>query len=786
MKRFKNAGIAALVFVLSASITFGAFDPCLHKDVLAYDSGSVLIDQSDIEAAIADFEAYKEEAISGIDSYVASHQSARLMSYLGTIDPMGIQYNTTVTYRDNINSFDTYMDHIWDEISLIDDMDRFDAHRQDAVSAIDEYAQGRTSARLTSYLQTVDFMSYTYEPSMSYDSNAMAFDGFVSEVWEEIYLIDDMDRFDAYKQDIISDIDSYLAANPSQEASAYLQNVDIMGFPYETSMSYYNNVAALDSYVSDVWANIGIGEDIDRFEAHRQDAINAIDEYAQGRTSARLTSYLQTVDFMSYTYETSVTYDQNVTAFDNYVSTVWRDIFLIEDMDRFDAHRQDAINEINEYAQGRTSVRLNSYLQTVDFMSYTYETSVSYDMNATAFDNFVSEVWGEIFLIQDMDYFDFYKHDCISLIDEHARSLNIPAVDNYLSSIGNALMEYPYNTSLPLEANLSAFDDEVDRIYSDIGMQQNIYNFETYKTEILGSATPDTFVTDEAWIAYQNVANELRDFPYITNMSYEDNVSRFNTALAAAVAQIDISGDIDDVNGIFEPINLPTYTFLDGEDSVWNEDSSDASEGLTFRCEGAIDSFRGILIDGVEVDPSSYTTYEGSTYCVLSEELLTTLSSGEHNLVFVYVDGISEVTHFTTNVSSGNEVTTVPAETANASANTTTTPVTTTAAAEATTTATSAEVLGETRETSAASAANASAETSAADRSDVNTVAAPAEPSSPVAQDNTATPTPAPAASSTTSTGEANNGTFLTGMLLVAGAAIVMTKRTKKNTSSND
>ena len=178
---------------------------------------------------------------------------------------------------------------------------------------------------------------------------------------------------------------------------------------------------------------------------------------------------------------------------------------------------------------------------------------------------------------------------------------------------------------------------------------------------------PDTFVTDEAWIAYQNVANELRDFPYITNMSYEDNVSRFNTALAAAVAQIDISGDIDDVNGIFEPINLPTYTFLDGEDSVWNEDSSDASEGLTFRCEGAIDSFRGILIDGVEVDPSSYTTYEGSTYCVLSEELLTTLSSGEHNLVFVYVDGISEVTHFTTNVSSDNEATTVPAETANAS-----------------------------------------------------------------------------------------------------------------------
>ena len=168
--------------------------PCLHKDVLAYDSGSVLIDQSDIEAAIADFEAYKEEAISGIDSYVASHQSARLMSYLGTIDPMGIQYNTTVTYRDNINSFDTYMDHIWDEISLIDDMDRFDAHRQDAISAIDEYAQGRTSARLTSYLQTVDFMSYTYEPSMSYDSNAMAFDGFVSSLgcidfFDEIFQI---------------------------------------------------------------------------------------------------------------------------------------------------------------------------------------------------------------------------------------------------------------------------------------------------------------------------------------------------------------------------------------------------------------------------------------------------------------------------------------------------------------------------------------------------------------------------------------------------------------------
>ena len=780
MKRFKNAGIAALVLMLSASITWGAFTPCMTRDVLAYDTGSVLTEEGDIATAIDDFEAYKQLAASEISSYATSHPSARLRDYLDTVDLEGYGFNTSVTYRDNLTSFDNYVQEVWENIYLIGDMDNFDAYKQEAVNTISDHVAGTPSERVTSYLMTTDLMGFPYDTYVSYDNNLYSLDNYIQEIWENIYLAEDMDRFDAYKQSAIDSISDYLVDHPSYAIESYLQTTDIMGFPYNENMSYDSNRSSFDNYMQEIWGNIYTGSDMDRFEMYKQSAVSAINDYLMLNPSTRVSSYLQTTDIMGFPYNTDMSYDSNRSSFDNYIQEIWMNIYIAEDMDRFDMYKQSAISAINDHIMSNPSMRVSSYLQTTDIMGFPYNENMSYDSNRASFDNYVQEIWMNIYIAEDMDSFDAYKHDTISQISAYANVLNVPAVTDYLDTLGSYLMEYPYNSDLSLRDNKNAFIDEVNRVYNDIDMIAVVDRFETYKAETLGSADPDTFVTEAAWTAYQEVASDLRDYPYITNMSYEDNVSRFNAALAARVAQIDIAADIDDINSIFEPINLPTYTFLDGEDGIWDEDSSNASEGLTFRCEGAIDSFRGILIDGVEIDPGSYITYEGSTYCVLSEELLAGLSDGEHNLIFIYDDGISEVTHFTTS----NTAVQAPSP---ATQQETSATVTTEAAAAAastasevaaTTQATEATVLGETRETTVVSA---TASTSAEAQPEVNTVAVPGETSAPAVQQQAST-----AVTQAAATGEASNGTAVAGILLIAGAAVIFLTRNRKSISGNN
>ena len=413
MKRFKNAGIAALVLMLSASITWGAFTPCMTRDVLAYDTGSVLTEEGDIATAIDDFEAYKQLAASEISSYATSHPSARLRDYLDTVDLEGYGFNTSVTYRDNLTSFDNYVQEVWENIYLIGDMNNFDAYKQEAVNTISDHVAGTPSERVTSYLMTTDLMGFPYDTYVSYDNNLYSLDNYIQEIWENIYLAEDMDRFDAYKQSAIDSISDYLVDHPSYAIESYLQTTDIMGFPYNENMSYDSNRSSFDNYMQEIWGNIYTGSDMDRFEMYKQSAVSAINDYLMLNPSTRVSSYLQTTDIMGFPYNTDMSYDSNRSSFDNYIQEIWMNIYIAEDMDRFDMYKQSAISAINDHIMSNPSMRVSSYLQTTDIMGFPYNENMSYDSNRASFDNYVQEIWMNIYIAEDMDSFDAYKHDTI-------------------------------------------------------------------------------------------------------------------------------------------------------------------------------------------------------------------------------------------------------------------------------------------------------------------------------------------------------------------------------------
>jgi len=81
---------------------------------------------------------------------------------------------------------------------------------------------------------------------------------------------------------------------------------------------------------------------------------------------------------------------------------------------------------------------------------------------------------------------------------------------------------------------------------------------------------------------------------------------------------------------------LGSYKILEGDGSEWKQGTEG---GITFKANGAVSRFEGILIDGQPVDPEFFTAAAGSTVIVLKESLLAALSAGEHSLTVLYKNG---------------------------------------------------------------------------------------------------------------------------------------------------
>ena len=81
----------------------------------------------------------------------------------------------------------------------------------------------------------------------------------------------------------------------------------------------------------------------------------------------------------------------------------------------------------------------------------------------------------------------------------------------------------------------------------------------------------------------------------------------------------------------------PIYRILEGENQTYY-----LSQGndLVIKTNGELSKFKELKIDNVKVEPSNYYLVSGSTIVTLKGTYLNTLSPGEHDITFVYSDGI--------------------------------------------------------------------------------------------------------------------------------------------------
>lgn len=102
------------------------------------------------------------------------------------------------------------------------------------------------------------------------------------------------------------------------------------------------------------------------------------------------------------------------------------------------------------------------------------------------------------------------------------------------------------------------------------------------------------------------------------------------------------------------------YKVMEGADSTFRIGED---ESLTIRVDAELGRFASVEMDSREVDPTSYTTWSGSTYVKFTKEFLSALTPGGHTVKILFSDGYAITTINIVKSEQQDSVTATPAPT---------------------------------------------------------------------------------------------------------------------------
>lgn len=198
-------------------------------------------------------------------------------------------------------------------------------------------------------------------------------------------------------------------------------------------------------------------------------------------------------------------------------------------------------------------------------------------------------------------------------------------------ALETALNEFVQNYT---EAEAQAIKEDLDRIDQAL---KSIQNVQTVTDAIEKLPNPDDVCPDDT--ETEKMAKEAEKlFEALTNHEKSlADASRLKKVLAA----------------------LTDYQILEGNNSLWEKG---IKHSLSFKANGPVSKFTGILIDGRDVDAQHYSVAPGSTIITLNADYLEKLPVGRHSLTLLYLDGKTTAVFETTEKPSGNTSTGTPVE----------------------------------------------------------------------------------------------------------------------------
>jgi hypothetical protein len=254
----------------------------------------------------------------------------------------------------------------------------------------------------------------------------------------------------------------------------------------------------------------------------------------------------------------------------------------------------------------------------------------------------------------------FIKTDDVVKIDEKAevKDAGIVGSDDGVIEAGNFELGVADKTLSSDESDKikkAVAVEDPDLISLDLTLNEYVVkNYDPSASEQQAWETPLTDLNGKVTVAIE--------LPDRVDASKKVQVVRVHgdetTVIDGKIEQMEIDGRVENIL-TFETDKFSTYAIafksqyaiIEGDDqTITIGDDGD----VIIRCNGDINKFKGLKMDGKDVDPSLYTVSAGSTIVRLKREYVDSLPKGAHSLTFLYTDG--EVTaHFTLQTKPSND-----------------------------------------------------------------------------------------------------------------------------------
>ncbi len=448
--------------------------------------------------------------------------------------------------------------------------DVFYSYKAALKAALDDIYKTYESARIREIIDAAmpGVEALTYDEDKTFEQNITVIDELITELDKALDIADFNDQFDAYRNEQKAAADALAKDSDSAEITALITTAKaaIDALNYDTAKTLDENKTAVDAIITKLTSDVDLQRNKDEFAAYKTTAKAAIDALAKDTDTPGVTQLISdakaSVNALNYDETKSLAFNKN--AVDAIVSTVTAELSGQSDADRFEAYKtaQKAVadslaipDDCDEakylIAEAKAAIDALNYLE-----------SRTLDENKAAVDEIILQLQKDLETDRNRDTFDAYKNERKAAVNDISKVTDSIEVKVLISDANTAIDAVKFDEKKTLDENKAAVDLLFAKLVSDVEIQRDTDEFNTYKTEQRNAATALSKSDDNADTAQliSTAIAAIDALEFDKTMTLEANKAAVDSIVSKLASDLSAARNID----AFEKYKTEQIAIADG------------------------------------------------------------------------------------------------------------------------------------------------------------------------------------------------------------------------------
>ena len=448
-------------------------------------------------------------------------------------------YDPSMSLVDNCHAADALASSIAGDLHTAQDADSFYAYVNSLIDDLYNEAGPVTSDRVSRVVHNGEtaLQNLLFDPSMSFEGNRRVADALASSIAADLHIAQDADSFYAYVNSLIDDLYNEVGSGPSQGVSDIMHEGEtaLQNLLFDPAMSLYDNCRAADDLAGDIAGRIHTRQDYERFEDNKTSLLTRLSGVLGTNPSAEEQALFDMIEeaVTNFPYNPELSYDDNITAFNNMVSGLQNGQEPEEQEPDYEAAFEAEKTSMMEYIASCAGATPSSEViailtdgqRALDNLSY--DPALSYETNLSGANDLANMILGTLNDQLSAERFEANKATMMSYIASCAGATPSSEVITILEDGQAAFDNLSYNPAVSYESNIRGANDLGRMILGMLNDQLCIERFNAEKETIMnGIASLAGDAPSSAMIGIlEDGSAALDNFGYNVGMSYETNIA---------------------------------------------------------------------------------------------------------------------------------------------------------------------------------------------------------------------------------------------------------------------